>query len=126
MAVHHEVDAGNRIVWTMFSGLVGHRDPDEHSLRLRNDLAFDASFSELVEFAEGSDVQLSYLDFQSQLRLDPFSKSSRRAFVVGSRSAVYGTVRMYQIMRNDATCVKIFATTSEAVLWLTAPAHLEG
>ena len=110
------------IVRTTFSGLIGHRDPSEHNLKLRRDPAFDPHFSELVEFDAVSEIKVDHQDISSFVARDPFSENSRRAFVVGSATVLYGIARMYQILSNDAPSVEIFGTVAEAVLWLNEPA----
>jgi len=123
MPSRHVVDTENHIVLTTFSGLVTVSDIAEHYTRLSRNPEFDASFSEIAEFAETADVQLSYSDFRSMLVLDPFSTDSKRAFVVRSQNSVYGTARMYQMLREeDEDHVKIFSTLQQAVDWLTKPA----
>jgi len=44
---------------------------------------------------------MGYDDFRSLLEIDPFLTSSKRAFVINTPNGVYGTARMYQIMRGD-------------------------
>ena len=121
MSVHYVLDIENRVVLTIFKGVVTLRDAVEECTRLQQDPAFDPGFSELVDFSAASDVQMRYTDFRSLLEIDPFACNSKRAFVIASHDAVYGTARMYQIMRGNHPWVKLFATIEEAVLWLTSP-----
>lgn len=116
MAVQYRVDPAARLVRTTFTGVVTHRDPTDNAIRLRCDPAFDPGFSELIQFEEGSEINLNFWDFRSDL--DPFSKTSKRALVAGKQRAVYGIARMFQIARNDDANVRIFATTDEAEAWL--------
>jgi hypothetical protein len=124
MPTQYVVDIDNHIVRTRFSGLVTHHDVADHAARLHGDPAFDPQFSELVTFGENPDIQLGYLDWQSLADRDPFSSSSKRAFVVQPRCAVYGVVRMCQIARNHPANICIFETLEEALSWLSAPASL--
>ncbi len=126
MPAHYAIDAGNRIVRTTFTGVVTHSDPANNNLKLSRDPAFDPTFSELVEFNDVSDIQVNSTDLLALLKLDPFSENSRRAFVVGSRNVIYGIVRMYEILRNDTPCIKIFETVDEALSWLTGPTCFAG
>lgn len=125
MSANYVVDARNRTVHTTFSGVVTHRDPIQNVLSLRADPEFDASFSELIEFAEDSEVQLNSNDLSALLELDPFFKASRRALVVGSGPSVFGAARIFKLLRHDDRCVKIFGTREEALSWLASesPEH---
>lgn len=120
MPTQYIVDIGNRIVRTTFSGVIKPRDPIENVLRLRADPAFRPSFSELIEFDENSDVQLSATDFAMLVEIDPFLQTSKRAIVVGTRQSVYGTARMFQILMHHDRSVRIFVSEREAESWLQA------
>jgi hypothetical protein len=124
MPVQYVIHIHDHIVRTTFRGTVTCREVAEHDSRLRSDPAFDPDFSELVTFRDDPDIQLTYLEWRSLSDVDPFSRSSRRAFVVQSHSAVYGVVRMYQIAKSDAPNIKIFETGDEALSWLSAPKRL--
>jgi len=119
MPTQYVIDIDNRIVQTRFSGLVTHHDVADHAARLHGDPAFDPQFSELVTFGEDPDIQLGYLDWQSLADRDPFSSSSKRAFVVQPRCAAYGVVRMCQIARDNPANICIFETVEEALSWLS-------
>jgi len=94
------------------------REVIDYARRLCNDPAFAPHFSELVAFTADSDIRLGYLDWQSSADRDPFSNSSRRAFVLNSQGAIYGTVRMYQTARNDLANIRSFDTEDKALSWL--------
>jgi len=108
------------------SQIVTFREATEQSAKLHDDPAFYPDFSELVDFNGASEVQMGYEDFRSLLAIDPFSASSKRAFVISSRNSVYGTARMYQIMRGDEACVEIFKTIADAARWLASTADPTG
>jgi len=124
MPAQYVIDIDNHIVRTTFSGAVTCREVIDHATRLRDDPAFDPQFSELVTLGENPDIQLSYLDWQSVAKRDPFSSNSKRAYVVQSHSVLYGLIRMYQIARNDTVSIRIFETADEALSWLSAAARL--
>jgi hypothetical protein len=104
MAVQYEVDSANRIVKTTFTGIVEHQDPTAYAIRLRTDPAFDPGFSEVISFESWSELRLSR-DFRNDL--DPFSKVSKCAIVVGENRTLYGIARMWQTARDDRN-VSIF------------------
>ena len=123
MPARHVIDVENRIVLTRFTGSVTASDMSDHYVRLSADLAFDPSFSELTEF-ETSDVLLSDSDFRALVDIDPFATSSKRAFVVSSGQSVYGTARMYEILRADEGAVRLFGTVAQATSWLTEESQI--
>ena len=120
MPIRYEIDKQNRIVQTTFSGSVTYRIVADHALRLGEDHAFDPAFSEIIIFEDVSQIRLNYEDFEALLKVDPFSRSSRRAFVIPERGAVYGVTRIYQAARRDSPSVRIFETLAQALLWLTS------
>ncbi len=120
MPVHYSIDTQNHIVLTVFRGVVTLNDINEQTASLRDDPAFDPSFSELVDFSGVSEVRMDYAALRSWRAIDPFSTSSKRAFVIGSQNSVYGAARMYQIMRSDEVRVEIVKTIGEASRYLAA------
>ena len=118
MSASYTIDTQTRVVRTTFDGLITFRDVAGLCAALASDIAFQPGFSELATFGQDCDLQLSFRDFHELSALDPFEKTSRRAFVVPFRRAVYGMVRMFQISRQEAPNVRIFDTVDEAWSWL--------
>lgn len=121
MSVQYDLDSRRRIVRTTFRGAIGHLDPSRYLVRLRSDPAFDPHFSELVNLSACSEIHLSFTDFLMLADIDPFSKQSKRAIVVGNRPEVYGIARMYQQARPDNRRIAIFTTPNEAEAWIKTP-----
>ena len=48
----------------------------------------------------------------------PLPDGSKRAFVIPTNPAVYGVMRMYQLIQNDDPTIKIFRTEKEAREWV--------
>lgn len=117
MPARYVIDVENRVVWATFHGVITYADAAEMAAALAKDSRFDPDFSELADFEEGTDLQLQFHDFRDLSRMDPFSISAKRAFVARSR-ALYGVLRIYQIMREDSPNVRLFDTLDEAVRWL--------
>ena len=118
MPVQYEIDVQNQIVKTSFQGVITYRDVADLANQLARDPAFDADFSELATFEQGSDLRLQLSDFQQLSRMDPFSRRARRAYVVQNRGALYGVTRIYQTFR-DSPNVQIFHDLEQALCWLT-------
>ena len=126
MPAQYEIDIQNRMVRTTLSGLITHREVADHSARLHCDPDFDPGFSELVAFQGKADIQLGLPELRDLLRLDPFMSTSRRAFVIGSRTEVLGFLRTYQNLKRDSPYVRVFQTADEAMVWLSTRARRTG
>ena len=85
------------------------------------DAEVDPSFAEIADFTEVTKLDLSGDDVRQIARKSVFSLSSRRAFVVPENSAIFGLVRMYEILREfqGETGIRIFSTLDEALNWVS-------
>jgi hypothetical protein len=111
------VDPKHRIVIAKFGGDLTMADAERFAADLRNNPAFDPSFSELSDLTEVENPQIDYASAARFAReSDPFSHESRRA-IVAPRRSVYEVARMYQLIRNDENIV-LFKTMDEAKGWL--------
>ncbi|MGA8270739.1 MAG: hypothetical protein WB919_04210 [Candidatus Sulfotelmatobacter sp.] len=119
MPVHSVVDLSNRVVLTVLSGVVTFREATAQVTKLRADPAFDPGFSELIDLSAVSEIQMSYAVLKSLMEIDPFSTTSKRALVNPSPKSISGAALLYRIMQSDEVCVQVFASTAEALRWLT-------
>jgi hypothetical protein len=118
MPAHYIIDAENRVVLTIFRGVLTVREAVEQRDRLHNDPAFNPDFCELIDFNAVSETEMGRSDFTSFLAMDPFSTASKHALVANSLNSVYGAAGMYRTMRSERIRVRIFKTISEALHWL--------
>jgi hypothetical protein len=118
MPAHYIIDVENRVVLTIFRGILTVRQAVEQRDRLHNDPAFNPDFCELIDFTAVSETEMSRSDFGSFLAMDPFSTASKHALVANSLNSVYGAAGMYRTMRSGKTHVRIFKTVNEALHWL--------
>ena len=118
MPTRYVIDVAERLVSTTFSGIVSLEDVVQHIASLRSDPKFEAGFSEIVDLSDALDVRLGYEDFKHLAELDPFSKISKRAFVIPSSNVVFGVTRMYQLLQNDDPRIQIFRDPESARQWL--------
>jgi len=111
------VDSKNRVVFAKFGRRLTMADAERFATDLRNNPAFDPSFSELSDLTE---VENPQIDFASAARFarysDPFSHESKRA-IVAPKLAMYETVLMYKTIRNDEN-IAVFMTVDKAKSWL--------
>jgi len=111
------VDPKNRIVIAKFGGNLTVADAARFAADIRNNPAFDPSFSELSDLTEVENPQIDYASAVTIARyIDPFSHEARRA-IVAPRRSVYEVARMYQLIRNDEN-IFLFKTIDEARDWL--------
>lgn len=120
MPVTYAVDPELGVVRTTFQGIITYNDVADLSSSLARDPAFKPHFAELAVFEKDCDIKMHFTDFVTLSRLSPFSDNAKRALVARSL-AVYGTLRMYQMAKDDNANVQIFETLSEAVAWLELP-----
>jgi hypothetical protein len=119
MPARHVIDIANRVVLTVFTGILTMREATENRKRLYADSSFEPSFSELIDFTAVSQIELDRNEFQALMENDPFSTVSKRAFVVSLPESIYGAAQMYRIMRDNRLCVAVFNTVGEALRWLS-------
>ena len=118
MPVRYQIDPDNRVVLTVFRDSITLNDFVSNGAKLAIDPMFQPEFGELMEFTEGTSMDLSYPDLKAVLDHDPFSIASHRAIVVHSQGVLYCTARMYQLFRDDAANVAIFSSKTDALSWL--------
>jgi hypothetical protein len=124
MPVDYAVNAEGHLVRSHFSGVVTFSEVATLAAKLRDDPEFAPDFAELITFAADVDVRLKLGDFTFLLTVDAFSETSKRAFVIPSRGAVYGVIRIYESVRDESPNVRIFATEDEALRWLNERANV--
>jgi hypothetical protein len=111
------VDPKNRIVLAKFGSRLTMADAEQYAADLRNNPAFDPSFSELSDLTEVVDAEIDYASAARFAReSDPFSHQSKRA-IIAPRPAIFALARMYRLIRNDENIV-LFKTIEEAKRWL--------
>ena len=120
MPAQYTIDINHQIVKTIFNGVIKSKDIRDLLAQMAKDSSFRSEFSELTIFEDGCNLQLSFLDFKALQSLDPFSRDSKRAIVVGRSRANYGLARMFQAARNDNANLRIFEDLKEALNWLSS------
>jgi hypothetical protein len=118
MVASWTIDAPGRTVFVKFSGLLAFSDLQTYIAGLRASPFFDSNFSELVDLTDVTATELNYgKSAVLSEGADPFSRTSRRAFVVVNE-AIHHVVRMYQSLREDGSGIRAFGTVEEAKRWL--------
>jgi hypothetical protein len=118
MPARHVIDLANRIVLTVFTGVLTVHEIAENSEKLHADVSFDPAFSELIDFSAVSRTEWDSGELKAFLKNVPFSTASKHALVAGLPDSLYGASQMYRMMRDNQFCVGIFHTIAEASRWL--------
>jgi hypothetical protein len=118
MSVLHFVDRPHRLVVSAFSGQVTLDEIAAACTRLRHDRDFKPDYRQLADMSQVSQLKLQAEDINSiRFTYDPFSKKSRRAFVVADNDATLGTVKGYRsIVASEQ--FEIFPSMLDAISWL--------
>jgi hypothetical protein len=121
MPAFYKIDKERRVVLTTASGVVGIADGLAHQNKLLSDPDFDPSFSQLMDFTQATQVDLSGEDVRRLAKQNIFSPDSRRAILAPSDS-VYGLGRMFEILREmtGERGIRVFRNLDEALEWILA------
>jgi hypothetical protein len=121
MPAFYKIDKDRRVVITTASGVVSIADGLAHQNKLLNDPDFDPSFSQLMDFTQATQVDLSGEDVRRLAKQNIFSPDSRRAILAPSDS-VYGLGRMFEILREmtGERGIRVFRNLDEALEWVLA------
>jgi hypothetical protein len=120
-SLDYRIDADHGRVYVRFAGkltldLIG-RYTDE----LRKNRAFETGWSEIVDLRAVEEMDISAEETIALAdQLDPFSLSSRRAFIVRNELQRH-RARMQQILRSPCKTIGIFETMAEAETWVSSP-----
>lgn len=127
MPCSYVIDAERHLVISAGVGTLTAAEALEHQQRLAADPAFHNDFSQLLDFTDLTDLDISADWIRHLAERSLFSRNSRRAFLVNSALAV-GMSNMYASFREFAGGeeeMKIFRDRDEAMRWLAGaePAH---
>jgi hypothetical protein len=119
MPVFYKIDKERRIVLSSGSGVLTLADAKAHQQRLSNDPDFDPCFSQIADFTQFSQFDLSSEDIRQMAEMSLFSPQSRRAFIVPNDFA-FGLARMFQILRDIAgeQGIHVCRSLEEALDWV--------
>jgi len=108
----------DRLVVVKFEGCVTIDKIAAYASALLADPGFHRTFREVVDLTDVVDFRIEAKEAIALAdRIDPFARSTQRAFVVGS-GAQYHVARMHQLLRGDGTKIGIFTSPEEAKRWM--------
>jgi len=119
MPTFYKIDKERRVVISSGSGVVTLADGMAHQQRLLNDPDFDPSFSQIADFAQITQFEISASDLEKLAEKNIFSAQSRRALIVPT-DVGFGLGRMFEIMRENLgeENIRIFRNLDEALDWV--------
>ena len=119
MSAFYKIEKERRLVMTSGSGVLTREDILGHQERLLNDPDFDPTFSQLIDFTQLTNTDITPADVQTAALRNIFSPSSRRALLV-KNDFQYGLARMFEIHRDLAgeTGIRVFRVLDEALDWV--------
>jgi hypothetical protein len=119
MPVFYKIDKERRVVLSSGSGTLTIADAKVHQQRLASDPDFDPSFSQIADFTQFTQFDLSSEDIRQMAERSLFSPESRRAFIVPNDFA-FGLARMFEILRDLAgeKGIRVCRSLEEALDWV--------
>jgi hypothetical protein len=119
MPVAYTIDKEKGRVVSWGEGVVGWGDIIAHMEGLTKEPDFRPTFSQLIDFAKVTRIELTHDQIYELAKRTVFEKGAMRAFVAAT-PIQYGLSRMFQSYRKiyGAETIHIFADRREATQWL--------
>jgi len=116
----YSIDSAARVVSVRASGQLTFSAIESYAISLRADCRFSPTFSEIVDLCSVDSVSLSAREVMTLAdAVDPFSESSKRAFVVRNRDQV-NAAHLHRILRPQTQTICVFYSIDEAREWNSA------
>jgi hypothetical protein len=118
VAVRFRIDRALKIIFNTYSGVLTDEDLYTHQREMLADPSFSADFSQLSNYLDVTQVQVSTPAIHSLAASRSFRPGVRRAIVVSSELS-YGLSRMFQMLHEESgENTEVFRDLSEARRWL--------
>ena len=118
MKVDYRIDTERRMVYSVAGHTVQLEHALDHQSRLQDDPDFRPDFDQLCDLSEIVDFEICGAGIRELATADFFTSESKRAFVA-TRDVVYGSLRMFQMLRGSAPeQIGVFREMEEARFWL--------
>jgi hypothetical protein len=115
----YKIDKERRLVMTTAFGVVTKEDLLDHQDKLMADPNFDPTFSQLLDFAHMTKLDLKAADVKLLAERNIFAPTARRAFVV-PEDVAFGMARMFEMLREGKgeQGIRVFRTLEEGLGWV--------
>lgn len=119
MPVHYKIDKERRLVVSTASGVLTPEDIFAHQKALGKDPDFDRMFSQLSDFTQVTELNLTQQDVLKIAEATLFAPDARRAIVVKDKRA-FGLARMFEVLRADKgdRGIVVFGDYDEGLAWV--------
>ena len=119
MPAFYKIDKDRRLVLTTVWGVFTFADAVSHQRKLAEDPDFDPSFSQIADFTQVTQFDVTTDDIHRFAQGSIFSPVSRRAILMPNEAA-FGIGRMYEILRglDGEKGIRVFRTLEEALDWV--------
>jgi len=115
------VDLENECVYVRFARTLTTAEIARYADALRKHPEFKESWSEIVDLRSVEDFQITPDETIALAdTIDPFSLSSRRAFIVAN-DLQFHSARMQQVLRSPSKSIGIFENMADAERWVHTP-----
>jgi len=121
MPQSYQIDKEHRVVLSRAWGVFSFADAVAHKDQLLNDADFDPTFSQIVDFTQVTEMNLSADEVRAFAQFTVFSSQSRRA-LIAPENEKFGLSRMFATLRElrGETRIGAFRTPEEALDWVLA------
>jgi hypothetical protein len=119
MPAFYKIDKERRLVLTTVWGVFTFADAVSHQRKLAKDSDFDPSLSQIADFTQVTQFDVTADDIHRFAQSSIFSPMSRRAILVPNEAA-FGIGRMYEILRGleGEKGIRVLRTLEEALDWV--------
>ncbi|HKP04648.1 MAG TPA: hypothetical protein VJU77_14950 [Chthoniobacterales bacterium] len=121
MAADFIILSEHQVVFSYGWGILSFADLEEHRRRLTQDAAFDATFRQIANLTDVTEMRFSNDQIWSLAREPVLAPRSLRAVVAGDKQ--YGFARIFHGY-SEGQNVRVFRQLKEAVDWLELSAEV--
>jgi len=120
MPWNYRIDEERRLVITTAWDRLTGGEVIDHQRKLLNDPGFERDFSQFLDLADVTEMQINRVTVAELARFDLFSAKSRRAFFAPD-PLTYGMSRMFIALRDahgGKEQIEVFKDRDKALVWL--------
>lgn len=112
------IDEARRLVFSRGWGVLTDDELHWHAETLAADPRFDPGHSQVVDFRDLSEIQVTAEGIRCLAHMNPFRRDSRRA-VIAPDDVSFGLTRMFEILtQSDPDQFRVFRTVGPALEWV--------
>ena len=120
MASTYRIDKGQRIAYTIYSGVVTYAVIRAIMDELKANPDFDPTFHAMAIYDETVDIQLTLQELRRLSEVELFATTSKRAVVMDGRHLAYTLAFTYKALlaQKGTEVVRVFERKADALAWL--------